>query len=59
MFSLFKKKSPIKKLEIAHRKLLQEAFELSTTNRTKSDEKLVEAEQIATKIQELRKAINS
>ncbi|MGY6650179.1 Lacal_2735 family protein [Wenyingzhuangia sp. IMCC45574] len=54
MFSLFKKKSPLEKLEKEHKKILKEAFELSSVNRTKSDEKMYEAEQIATKLQELR-----
>ncbi|GGF67079.1 Lacal_2735 family protein [Wenyingzhuangia marina] len=55
MFSLFKKTSPVEKLEQEYKRLLNEAFTLSKTNRTKSDEKTYEAEQIAIKIKELKK----
>lgn len=55
MFSFFKTTTKLDKLEKEYKKLLKEAFELSKTNRTKSDEKTYEAEQIATKIQELKK----
>lgn len=55
MFSFLKKPSELQKLEKEYQKLLQEAFELSTTNRAKSDEKTYEAEQIAIKIQALKK----
>lgn len=54
MITLFKKKTTLQKLEIRLNSILQEAFELSSTNRKKSDEKIVEAEQIATQIQELK-----
>jgi len=44
MFGIFKKKSPLEKLQEKHAKLLQEAFALSKTNRTASDAKVAEAE---------------
>lgn len=56
MLSFFTKKSPIQKLEKELNHLLEEAFKLSSINRKKSDEKIYEAEQIAIKLQELRKA---
>ena len=42
----FGSKSPKEKLEAKFQKLLQEAYELSTVNRSKSDEKVAEAEEI-------------
>ncbi|MEN8765695.1 MAG: Lacal_2735 family protein [Wenyingzhuangia sp.] len=55
MFSFFKSTSELEKLEKSYKKLLKEAYDLSTINRTKSDQKTFEAEQIAIKIQELKK----
>lgn len=55
MFSFFKRTSQLEKLEKEYKKILKEAFELSTINRTKSDEKTYEAEQIAIKIKQLKK----
>jgi TRAP-type mannitol/chloroaromatic compound transport system substrate-binding protein len=46
MFGLFKKKSEYEKLEEKYKALLKEAFELSTINRSKSDLKQAEAEEI-------------
>ena len=43
MFGLFKKKSEVEKLELKYKKLLEGAHQLSTTNRSKSDEKMYEA----------------
>lgn len=54
MFGLFKKKSPIRKLEIKHRKLLEEAFELSKSNRSVSDAKIVEAAAVMREIEILQ-----
>lgn len=53
MFGLFKKKSEKEKLEEQHRKLLSEAYELSTTNRRMSDEKVSQAEAIMQRIEQL------
>jgi hypothetical protein len=54
MFGLFKKKSEIEKLNDAYKKLQKEAFDLSKTNRQKSDAKLKEADDIAKKIDALK-----
>lgn len=55
MFGLFKKKSPLEKLQQRHQKLLEEAFQLSKTNRTASDDKYAEAEAVLKEIEELQK----
>jgi len=49
MFGLFKKKSEVEKLQ----ELQKEAFELSKTNRRKSDEKTAEAEKVLGEINAL------
>ncbi|MDB4297370.1 Lacal_2735 family protein [Flavobacteriaceae bacterium] len=49
------KQDPIVKLEKQHKALLKQAFELSKTNRSESDKKVYEAEQIALKIEVLKK----
>lgn len=54
MFGLFKKKSEIEKLSDTYKKLQKEAFDLSKTNRQKSDAKLKEADDIAKKIDVLK-----
>lgn len=54
MFNLFKKKSPLEKLQQRHEKLLKEAYALSTNNRTASDAKYAEASEIEKKIIELK-----
>lgn len=56
MFGLFKKKSPIEKLEEKHAKLLEEAFALSKTDRNASDAKTAEAAEIDKQIQALQAA---
>jgi hypothetical protein len=53
MFGLFKKKSEKEKLEDQYKKLLKESYNLSTTNRKLSDQKVYEAEQVMNKIGEL------
>ncbi len=55
MFSLFKKKSPIDKLQEKYDRLLKEAHRLSTINRTQSDEKVAEAEAVNKQIEALLK----
>ena len=57
MFKLFKKKTELEKLEIEYRKLLEESFNLSKSDRKLSDSKYVEANKIMEKI-ELLKAKN-
>lgn len=54
MFGLFKKKSELEKLEIKYRKLLEEAFQLSTINRSQSDAKHAEAELVMKEIEALK-----
>ncbi len=54
MFGLFKKISEISKLEKEYKKLLEEAFKLSTTNRSASDAKQSEAQQVLDKIDAIR-----
>ncbi|NIJ44755.1 hypothetical protein FHR24_001194 [Wenyingzhuangia heitensis] len=54
MLSYFKKKNPLDKLESKYKLLLKEAHQLSTTNRSKSDAKIAEAEQVAQEIEQLK-----
>lgn len=53
MFGLFKKKTEQEKLQAKYEKLLKEAHELSTINRTQSDAKVYEAEQVMKKLEKL------
>ncbi len=53
MFNLFKKKSPKDILEAKYKKLLEEAFKLSTSNRRESDEKYAEADALLKEIEKL------
>jgi len=53
LFGLFKKKSPLEKLEEKYAKLQQEAFDLSKTNRTLSDQKYAEAQEVLKEIEAL------
>ena len=55
MFGLFKKKSPVEKLEIKYQELLKEAYKLSTSNRTHSDAKTFEANEVLKQIDLLKK----
>jgi len=54
-FGLFKKKSEIQVLQSKFEKLMKESYELSTVNRTSSDKKFSEADEISKKIDELKK----
>ena len=51
MMSLFKRKSKKEKLEKKYRNKLEEAYKMSTINRTKSDELTYEAAQILKEIE--------
>ncbi len=53
MFGLFKKKSEIEKMQERYDKLMQEAFNLSRTDRKASDLKYAEADQLMKKIESL------
>ena len=55
MFGLFKKKSEKDKLLEKHKKLLKESYELSTINRSKSDEKAAEADSLMKRIEALER----
>ena len=53
MFGLFKKKSELEKLQEQYNKLMKDWHALSSINRTESDKKYAEAEEIAKKIEQL------
>ena len=54
MFDFFKKKSQIEVLQEKYAKLLKEAHQLSTINRTESDARAAEAEEVAKMIDNLK-----
>lgn len=53
MFGLFKKKTELEKLQDKYKSLMKEWHALSTINRTESDKKYAEAEDIAKQIEAL------
>jgi len=55
MFGLFKKKSPLEKLEDRYKSVMKEAFDLSKVNRSAGDAKYAEADEIQKKIDQLIK----
>ena len=55
MFNLFKKKSELEKLEVQYKKLLDESYKLSHTNRKQSDQKSAEANEILNRIEKIKK----
>ncbi|MFN3801666.1 MULTISPECIES: Lacal_2735 family protein [Belliella] len=55
MFGLFKKKSEMEKLQDLYKETLEKAHKISHSNRTAADKMMAEAEEIAKKIDELRK----
>ena len=56
MFNLFKPKSQIDKLNAQYDKLIKEWHRLSTINRSESDKKYAEAQEILNEIELLKKA---
>ena len=54
MFNIFKKKTVTEKLNAQYKKLLEESYELSTTNRRLSDSKVAEADAILKQIDLLK-----
>tara|TARA_B100001093_G_scaffold482499_1_gene514215 strand:+ start:331 stop:504 length:174 start_codon:yes stop_codon:yes gene_type:complete len=54
MFGLFKRKTELEKLEIKYKALLKEAYQLSKINRSKSDQKTFEAEEVFKEIEILK-----
>ena len=53
MFSFFKKKTKVELLEEKYEKLQKEAFNLSKSNRTLSDQKSAEADAVLKEIEAL------
>ena len=53
MLSLFKKKSPKAVLEAKYKKVIEQAYKLSKINRTASDAKYAEADEIQKAIEQL------
>lgn len=53
MFGIFKKKTPLEKLQDRYKKLISEWHELSTTNRSASDAKYAEAQALLDEIDKL------
>ena len=51
MFGIFKKKTEVEKLQSKYEALLKEAFELSKINRSKSDQKTFEADEVYKQIE--------
>ncbi len=53
MFSFFKKKSKVEILNDKYKKLQEEGYQLSTTNRMRSDLKYAEAQELLKEIEAL------
>ena len=54
MFGLFKKKSEVDKLQESYKKIMEEAYKLQSINRTDSDKKYLEADNVLKKIESLQ-----
>jgi hypothetical protein len=54
MFGLFKKKSEVDKLQEKYKKLMEEAYKLQSVNRSDSDQKYLEADNILKQIDLLK-----
>lgn len=54
MFGIFKKKTPIEKLQDRYKKLMSEWHQLSSTDRSASDAKYAEAQAVLNEIENLR-----
>ncbi|MCX7744206.1 MAG: Lacal_2735 family protein [Flavobacteriales bacterium] len=54
MFSMFKKKSELEKLQEKYKRLMEEAYKLSTSNRMASDAKYAEADEISKRIEAIK-----
>jgi len=55
MFGLFKKKTELEKLQDSYKEMLEKAHKISHSNRTLADKLAAEAEEIAKKIDLLKK----
>jgi hypothetical protein len=53
MFGLFKKKNPMEELQKKYSKLMEEAHRLSTTDRTASDAKMAEAQEVLAEMEKI------
>ena len=54
MFGIFKKKTAVEKLEEKYIKVMEEGFKLQSINRSDSDEKYLEADNILKEIEKLK-----
>ncbi|MGB5942794.1 MAG: Lacal_2735 family protein [Leeuwenhoekiella sp.] len=55
MFGIFKKKTETEKLQVQYEKLMKEAFDLSKSNRSASDDKYAAADKVMKKMEALKK----
>ena len=53
MFGIFKRKSPVEKLQDQYKKLMEESYRLSHSDRMASDLKRAEAEEVLKQIDQL------
>ena len=58
MFGIFRRKTKIEKLDLKYKSLMNEAYNLSKTDRKKSDEKYFQAEEILKEIEILKEKEN-
>ncbi len=56
MAGLFSRKSPLEKLESKHKKILEDAFRTSQTNRAAGDTLYAQANEVEKEIEKLRAA---
>jgi len=54
MFGLLKKKNEVDKLQEKYKKIMEEAYKLQSSNRTESDSKYKEADDILKKIEAIQ-----
>lgn len=54
MLGLFKKKSPVEKLQAQYEKLMSESHKLSQVNRAAGDQKYAEAQEVLDQIEALQ-----
>jgi seryl-tRNA synthetase len=55
MFGLFKKKTEVEKLQEKYKELLEKSHKVSHSNRTEADKLMAQAEEIAQKIDQIKK----
>jgi hypothetical protein len=54
MFGLFKKKTEVEKLQEKYKKVMEEAFKLQSINRSDSDKKYLEADNLLKQIEKIQ-----